>query len=118
MADVEVRNYKAGQIIFREREIGDMAFVVKSGNVEIIKQGEDDKEIAIGTVGQGGMFGEMALIDDKPRMASAMAVDEGTTVMLVTREMFDRKMSKADPFIRGLLNILADHVRKMSKSAK
>ncbi len=118
MADVEVKGYKADQFIFREGEIGDMAFVVKSGNVEIVKQGEDDNEISIGTVGPGDMFGEMALIDDKPRMASAKAVDEGATLMLVTREMFDRKMAKTDPFIRGLLNILADHVRRISKSAK
>ncbi len=114
MADIESRVYKAGQIIFREREVGDLAFVVKSGVVEIVKHGEDGKEILIGTVCRGGMFGEMALIDNKPRMASARAKEEGTEVMVVTKELFDNKMKKADPFVRGMLNILVDHVRRMS----
>ncbi len=114
MADVEIRIYKAGQIIFRERETGDQAFVVKSGVVEITKHDESGKEIHIGTVCKGGMFGEMALIDNKLRMASARAKDEGTEVMVVTKELFDNKINKADPFVRGMLNILVDYVRKTS----
>ncbi len=113
--EVEKRSYNDGQFIFREREVGDMAFVVAAGKVEIVKQGEGGEYSVLGVIGQGGMFGEMALIDDKPRMASARAISEGTTVIVVSRQMFEKKLSTADPFIRGLLNILSDHVRKMSK---
>ena len=56
----------------------------------------------------------MALIDSKPRMAAARA-RKGSTIIVVTRATFDQKLSKADPFIRGLLNILVENVRNLSK---
>jgi len=113
--EVEKRSYDEGQFIFREREVGDMAFVVAAGKIEIVKQVEGGEYSVLGVVGQGGMFGEMALIDDKPRMASARSCVDGTTVIIVSRQMFDKKLASSDPFIRGLLNILADHVRRMSR---
>jgi len=107
------RTYKPGDVIFKEGEHGSHAYVIQEGEVEISK--EIDGEIRIlGVIGKGGMFGEMALIDAKPRMAMARA-KKGSTIIMVTQQMFDQKMSKADPFIRGLLNILADHVRSASK---
>jgi len=115
-ANIEIREIHDKQHIFRESEVGDLAFVVNSGTVEIVKF-INDKEVVLGTVGKGGMFGEMALIDDKPRMASARAVGE-TTVMVISREMFNKKLSRMDPFARGLINILSDHVRRMSSDRK
>lgn len=110
---LQYRSFKVGQYVFREFEVGDLAFVVKSGAVEIVKL-IDNNEIVLGTIRQGGIFGEMALIDDKPRMASARAIDEGTTVIVVTRDLFVSKLKKTDPFIKGLLNVLADHIRSLS----
>ena len=84
----------------------------REGEVEIVKV-IDGVEQVLGTVGQGGIFGEMALIDAKPRMAAARAA-RGTTIICVSQQMFDDKLKKSDPFIRGLLNILADNVRSLS----
>ena len=64
----------------------------------------------LGTVGQGGISGEMTLFDAKPRMAGARP-SKGSSIITVTRAMFDKKMAKADPFIKGLLNILVDNIR-------
>lgn len=114
--DIKYRTFKAGQYVFREFEVGDLAFVIKSGEVEIIKM-IDDNEVVLGTIGAGGIFGEMALIDDKPRMASARAITEGTTAIVVTRDLFAVKLNKTDPFIKGLLNILVSHIRSMSEKA-
>jgi len=46
-------------------------------------------------------------------MASARAI-RGTTIICVTQQMFNEKLKKSDPFIRGLLNILAENIRSMS----
>ena len=90
--------------------------MVQAGEVEIIKStGDEDKDIVLGTIGKGGIFGEMALIDDKPRMASARAGKGGATVIIVSRNMFQDKLAKTDPFIRGLLNILSDNIRSLTK---
>lgn len=106
------QTFKPGAKIFKEGEIGTMAYVVQEGEVEIVKEINGVEQV-LGTVGQGGIFGEMALIDAKPRMASARAA-KGTTIICVTQQMFNDKLKKSDPFIRGLLNILTDTVRSLS----
>jgi hypothetical protein len=55
----------------------------------------------------------MALIDSKPRMAMARC-SKGLTIIIVSRAMFEEKLSKSDPFIRGLLNILVNNIRELS----
>lgn len=104
---------QAGDRIFKEGDEGNMAYVVQSGEVEIFKV-IDGKDVVLGRVGQGGIFGEMALIDSKPRMASARA-SKGSTIIVVSRDMFEQKLNKTDPFIRGLLNILVNNIRTMTK---
>ena len=114
MADaiLQRQTYQAGDRIFKERDEGNQAYVVQSGEVEIIKE-VDGVETVLGTVGQGGIFGEMALIDSKPRMAMARC-SKGSTIIIVSRAMFEEKLSKSDPFIRGLLNILVNNIRELS----
>ena len=120
MANVvlERRVCQTGEFIFRQGDEGDCAYIVQAGQVDIVKvSGGDDEaeqtEVVLGSVGEGGIFGEMALIDDFPRMAGARAA-EMTTIIIVNRRMFDQKMAKTDPFIRGLLKIFAGNIRAMS----
>ena len=114
MADniIQRQTYQAGDRIFKEGDEGNMAYVVQSGEVEIVRE-IDGVETVLGTVGQGGMFGEMALIDSKPRMAMARC-SKGSTIIVVSRAMFEEKLAKSDPFIRGLLNILVNNIRDLS----
>ena len=109
---LERKVYQMGDVIFKEGDKGSRAYVVQSGEVEISKM-LDGTRTVLGTVGKGGIFGEMALIDDAPRMASAVALDV-TTVILVTRQMMEEKLSKADPFLRGLINIFAKNLRRLA----
>ncbi len=118
MAEVilERRGYGSGEVIFREGERGDCAYLVKEGSIEIYKT-IDGKEKVLGAIGKGGIFGEMALVDDTPRMAASRAV-ETTQLVVISRMMFNQKLEKADPFIRGLLNIFADNIRRMTPGNK
>ena len=104
--------YDPGDQIFKEGDEGRLAYVVEEGEVEIFIN-NDDHEQVLGTVGKDGIFGEMALIDNQPRMANARAT-KSTTIICVTRQMFDEKLNQADPFIRGLLKILADNNRDIT----
>jgi len=104
--------YDPGDQIFKEGDEGRLAYVVEEGEVEIFII-IDDHEQVLGTVGKDGIFGEMALIDNQPRMANARAT-KSTTIICVTRQMFDEKLNQADPFIRGLLKILADNNRDIT----
>ena len=103
--------------VFREGELGDQAFIVKSGTVEIYKT-VDGGKVVLGKFGAGRMFGEMALIDASPRMASAHAINGRAELMVVSKKVFDKKMARMDPFARGLIKILSKHVRSKSRMEK
>jgi CRP-like cAMP-binding protein len=103
------RVYHKGDVIFRQDEPGDRAFLVQGGSVEILRDGK-----LLGVVVAGGMFGEMALIDRAPRMATARAAEE-TAVLIIPEEVFRAKLKGADPFIVGLLRILLTTIRTTSE---
>lgn len=106
------KDYPAGAYIFKEGDEGNCAYVVQAGLVDIVKV-VDGREKVLGQVGKGAIFGEMALVDNKPRMAAARVV-EPTTVIVVSRGTFEEKLKHTDPFIRGLLNIFAENIRNLS----
>ena len=106
--------FREGEIVFKEGDQGNSAFLVEYGTIEVSKT-VDGEKVSLATLRQGEMFGEMALIDDDVRMASAKAVDGAAELLVVSREMFQKKMDNLDPFTRGLIKILADNVRNAQK---
>ncbi len=77
MADV--RSLTSGEFLFREGESAEYGYVVKSGQVDIVKSGLEG-EMVLAELGPGSLFGEMALIDGSPRSAGARArVDSSVT---------------------------------------
>ena len=70
-----LRNLASGDVLFREGEVGDFAYQVVKGKIEICKfNGED--YITLSVLGKGSLFGEMALIDKQPRSAMARATED------------------------------------------
>ena len=74
------KSYSPDTPIFRQGDPGNAAYVVQTGKIEIWIT-EDDQRKVLGTIGAGGIFGEMALIDNSDRMASATAVDDQRKVL-------------------------------------
>ena len=111
-----------GGFVFREYEMAQEAFIIKSGTVEIFKsfaeEGHEPREVTLGTLQAGAMFGEMALIDDEPRMASARAVGGLVELYVITRGQFNSKLNGVNLFISKLLQILAENVRSSSEKVK
>lgn len=107
------RSYEAGKAIFSQGDQGDVAFVVESGEIGIFKE-IDGKTVRLGSVKAGGIFGEMAVIDGSPRMASAVA-ETHSVLVRVPKTVFDQKMAATDPFIRGLIAIFLENIRSSHK---
>jgi len=105
----------ADTLLFKEGSRGDVAYLVQKGEVEILKNMPDGSEKLIAVIKEGGIFGEMALIDDKPRMASART-SEHSTLIIINQMMFQEKLSKLDPFMRGLLKVLVSNMRNMAET--
>lgn len=108
------RTFAAGEILFGEGEAGDIAFLIVSGSVDILKRA-GERDIVIGQVGPGNIIGEMALIDSQPRMASARATVE-TTVNVIPRDAIKARLDrleKFDPVLRRLMGTFVDRMRDL-----
>jgi CRP/FNR family cyclic AMP-dependent transcriptional regulator len=100
-----------GEVIFREGDRGHEAYVVEYGRVEVYKTVKDHT-VPLGAVIQGGIFGEMALIDDQPRMASARAVDE-TACVVIAKERLTEQLERAPKGVRVIVGALLGNIRLM-----
>ena len=70
-----LRNLAAGDVLFREGEVGDFAYQVVKGKIEVCKF-NGDEYVTLSILEKNALFGEMALIDKQPRSAMARAIDE------------------------------------------
>jgi CRP-like cAMP-binding protein len=108
--------FATDQVIFREGKPGNAAYVVQEGKVEVFKTMNGEEEVILGTIEAGGLFGELALVDNQPRMASARAT-ERTVLIAINRQTFEKKMSGSDRFIRAILRILLGNYRTVVRRA-
>jgi CRP/FNR family cyclic AMP-dependent transcriptional regulator len=106
------RVYPAGTKIFSEGQPGDRAFLVQSGAVEIFKETPAGIDL-LGRIKPGGIFGEMALIDQSPRMATARAAED-TVCVIIPQVTLEKKLAEADPFIVALLRIFLTNLRTLA----
>ena len=104
-------NYKSGQYIFKAGDKGKEIFLLMSGDVGLFLPTNDTKEPNF-MIGENEVFGEMGVIEHKPRMASARCMSDATVISLSESE-FEARVEKADPFIRALLRILSQTLRNL-----
>lgn len=109
------QRYSAGSIIFNEGDNGNCAYLIESGRVEIFVN-KNDQELPLGLLGPGEIFGEMAIIDNEPRSASARATENVTLTVIAREQVYDR-VNKADNVIRLLIQILMNNLRKNNKKS-
>ncbi|MBB4286937.1 cyclic nucleotide-binding domain-containing protein [Roseospira goensis] len=102
----------AGQILFREGEFGDRAYVVRSGRLEVSRR-IGSAEVVIAVEGPGTILGEMALIDDHPRSATVRAMEDAR-LTVVPKEAFQFHLARTDPVIRLLLERFTTIIRSIS----
>jgi CheY-like chemotaxis protein len=107
------KRFKAGTIIFREGETGDEAYVVESGRVLIFKH-VGEQVVALGEINQSGVFGEMALIDDHPRMASAQAAED-TVCMVIPKPALKAQINRTPDLVILVVETLLHDIRKMGR---
>jgi CRP/FNR family transcriptional regulator, cyclic AMP receptor protein len=104
-AGAPAREYKAGDVIFREGDPAEELFIVKSGSVEI-RLGNR----LLGTVSERGIFGEMALIDRGPRSATVVAATDAVIVP-VGEKQFLFLVSRTPYFALNVMRVLVQRLR-------
>jgi hypothetical protein len=106
------RTFPAGTLLFRQGDLGCEAYLVLSGEVAVFVS-RDGRDVPLGTAGRSAIVGEMSLVDDAPRMASARALED-TVVRVIPRELFRRQLDRlqeGDPIMRRLVNLFVERLR-------
>ncbi len=103
--------YPPGKIIFKTGDEGRCAYLIEEGSVEVfINDGSGERILSV--MGKGEMFGEIALIDEKPRTANVRAL-ERTMLVPIQRQLVNDLLNKSDPILRHLVSILLERFRNL-----
>lgn len=98
------------QIIFNEGDAGDCAYIIEKGRV-LVYLSKDKEEIPINILGEGEIFGEMALIDNQARSASVRALED-VRLAIVTKQQVLERVSTADKVVQLLMRVLLKRLRR------
>lgn len=100
-------SFAPGQAIFTAGQPGDVMFIVKEGDVDVIVGGK-----VVETLGPGGILGEMALIDRNPRSASAVA-KTACQLVPISETRFQFLVQQTPYFAIEVMRVLANRLRHM-----
>ena len=117
MADFSTRAVAPGEVIFRAGDPADCAYLITAGHIEI-RTGDGpggwrstaDDARCIAVVGPGQLLGEMAIIDNAPRSATAIAREAGL-LTVIDREQLTARLEAADPILHLFLTVLLNRLR-------
>lgn len=105
------RSYPRGSVILFENDPGDSLFIVRSGRVKVVLIGEDGREVILGVLGVGQHFGELALIDEQPRSAHVIAMEDANLIVL-RRDDFRKRVESSPMVAWSLLTELSHRLRR------
>jgi CRP/FNR family cyclic AMP-dependent transcriptional regulator len=105
------RAYPKGSVILFQDDPGDSLFVLRAGRVKVVLIGEDGREVILGVLEPGAHFGELALIDDQPRSAHVIAMDD-SQLLILRREDFRRRVEANPSVAWALLTELSRRLRR------
>jgi CRP/FNR family transcriptional regulator, cyclic AMP receptor protein len=103
--------YEPGQVIFEEGQPGDVMYAIIDGEIEITINGR-----LVDRVGSGGIIGEMAIIDDSPRSATARATTQSKLVP-ISQKRFKFLVQQTPYFSIQVMTIMAERLRRLMPAA-
>lgn len=108
----ETRIFQTGETVIKEGTKGTSAFIVISGAVEVLKA-SGKTEVTVATLGEGQVFGEMGLIEDRPRSATVKALSE-LEVREIGREHFNELLRTKPSVLIPIMKSLFERLRQAS----
>lgn len=108
--NTELLSYTTGHRIFSEGDPGDQMYAVQEGEVDLLVG-----DIVVETVGPGGVFGEMALIEQEPRSATAIARSD-TKLAAIDERRFNFLTQNTPMFALNVMKLMAHRLRRMDRA--
>jgi len=104
------RSFRRNEVIFHRDDPGTILFIIRGGRVKISLQNEEGSEVTLALFGPGDFFGEMSLLDDLPRSATATAL-EPTDVLTLAREQFLAAIEQQPQMAAQVMAALSSRLR-------
>lgn len=108
---LERRTFDAGAMIFAQGDAGTAMYIVASGNVNIYLPSSVSHRISLNDIARGEYFGELALFDDKPRSASALATTD-TVLLELRRATLESYLERRPRAALAILRVMGERLRK------
>jgi CRP/FNR family cyclic AMP-dependent transcriptional regulator len=119
LAEIEqhgsVKSYKKNVIVINQDDESYSLYVILKGSVKVFVSGEDGREAVLNHQEAGDYFGDLALIDKQPRVASVMTM-EPSKFMIISREDFLRCLSKNPEIAINLIKPMTSRIRMLAKN--
>ncbi len=112
-----VRSYPKSSVIVHEGDVGESLYILLEGRVKVFVSDEQHRELTLNIQGPGEYFGELSLIDDTPRSASVVTLEQ-TRVALVTRPAFERCLAENSALAIKLMGMLVKRIRSLTLNIK
>jgi CRP-like cAMP-binding protein len=109
---VTERRYPKESVIVGQEDPGDALFVVTAGKVKVVLYGRSGREVILSLFKPGDFFGEMSLLDNQPRSANVIALED-SILLILERRVFAAHLEK---YPRTALNILAEMSRRLRRA--
>ena len=106
--------FKPGDIIIKQGDVGENAYIIENGEVEISILQDNGDKLVVGTRSEGAMIGEMSLIDNAPRTATVTAIQD-CKLLKITKDDFTRRLGQADPVLRMTMQVILTRYRDTLK---
>ena len=106
--DTMAQTYPKNHLLFAEGESGDTMYIIQAGQVKITKI-VNNKEVILAVLGKGDIFGEMAIVEDKPRAATA-EVYEDCTLLVVNRENFSTLIKEQPEMVVRIASLMSERI--------
>ena len=119
LAEIEqhssVKSFRKNAIIISQDDESYSLYVILSGRVKVFVSGEDGREAVLNYQGAGDYFGDLALIDQQPRVASVMAT-EASKFMIISRQDFLTCLSRNPEIAINLIKPMTQRMRMLAKN--
>ena len=103
------REFPIGTVVFKEGDVGSEMYVIQAGKIDITKRSREAEKVLV-TLGPGAFFGEMAIINNKPRSASAVVV-EPARLLVIGPKTFDAMIRGNSEIAVRMIKILAQRLQ-------
>ena len=106
--------YEKGEFIFKQGEYASCMYDICQGKVGIIANYGEDGEKTLTELGEGASFGEMGMLEAYPRSATAVALEDGTEVRVVTAETFSSYFQNNPEKVYAIMTQMSRRIRALS----